>query len=132
MAANLVQVRQHNTLAVTYICQNTEKAMPYNITLTTGEMHVLLPNGDTQAFNLATLDSIKVDRYREFNQSPGTADPAPLSTQITITTDYGVMLRFNDGSQYLIRMGTVDNQVGWVNTQIGANTCVTNIQTALN
>lgn len=106
--------------------------MAYNITLTTGEMHVLLPNGDTQAFNLDTDVSMKVDRYRRFNQSPGTADPTPLSTQITITTDYGVMLRLNDGSQYLIRCGTVDNKPAWANSQSGANACVTEIQAALN
>jgi hypothetical protein len=107
--------------------------MAYNITLTTGEMAVTLPNGDTQSFNLNTDVSAKLMRYRVFKQVPVTnVDPAPLATSMTYTTDYVVKLRFNDNSEYDIKMGTVTNQAGWVNTQTGANQCVTDIQAAFN
>jgi len=76
--------------------------------------------------------SAKVMRYRRFNQVPVTnVDPAPLATSITISTDYVVKLRFNDNSEYDIKMGEVDNQAGWVNTQVGANACVANLLTNL-
>ena len=120
------------SLRTNYLCPK-QAEMPYNITLATGEMNVVLDNGDTQAFNLGTLDSMKVMRYRRFNQVPVTnVDPAPIATSITISTDYAVKLRFNDGSEYDVAMGEVDNQVTWVNSQTGANACVTAIQAALN
>lgn len=106
--------------------------MAYNITLSAGKMAVTFDNGDTAIFNLTTDVSAKVMRYRRFNQVPVTnVDPAPLATSITISTDYVVKLRFNDNSEYDIKMGEVDNQAGWVNTQVGANACVANLLTNL-
>lgn len=106
--------------------------MAYNITLSAGKMAVTFDNGDTAIFNLTTDVSAKVERYRRFEQVPDPSnDPAPLATSITIETDYSVKLRFNDDSYYDIRMGEVDNQGTWLNTQAGANACVAAILTNL-
>ena len=106
--------------------------MPYNITLTAGKVAVTLDNADTAVFNLTTGVSAKVMRYRRFNQVPVTnVDPAPIATSITISTDFVVKVRFNDNSEYDIKMGEVDNQATWLNSQTGANNCVAAILTNL-
>lgn len=113
-----------------YICPNLV-ALPYNITLSTGEMHVTLPNGDTQVYNLDESCSAKVG----FSQRPTHAQtnpPVPGEMSVVLVKDYFVLVRFADLSEYRIWMGIVDNQATWMNTQAGANACVTAIQANFN
>lgn len=103
--------------------------MPYNIVLTTGQMDVLFDDGETGVWNLATMTSVAADVSRTPMHVPG-------SVVGTMTVDFRerwfVLLHFSDGSEpYRIWMGKVDNQGGWVNTQIGANQCVTDIQAVI-
>lgn len=105
--------------------------MAYNITLTTGEMNVLLPNGDTQAFNLGESTSVKVLTSKRPVHAAA-SPPAPNRMSVQFATQYYVRLRMSDCSEYRIEMGAVDNQATWLNSQAGANACVTAIQAALN
>ena len=101
--------------------------MPYNITLTAGEMAVVLDTGDTQAYNLTTSCSAKVG-VEENPRHVAVAEPGAMA--IGFETNYFVLVHFNDESIYRIWMGEVDNQPTWVNTQAGANICVAAIQAA--
>jgi len=102
--------------------------LPYNITLTAGEMAVVLDNGDTQAYNLTTSCSAKVG----VEKNPihvAAAEPGTMT--VGFRSNFFVLVRFNDKSVYRIWMGEVDNHlVDWPNTQAGANTCVAAVQAA--
>lgn len=104
--------------------------MPYNITLTAGEMAVTLDNGDTQAYNLTNGTSVKVGVER--NPVPTTTPATPPGDMtLGFQSNWFVLVRFSDDSTpYRIWMGEVDNQGAWVNTQVGANQCRTDIQAA--
>ena len=100
--------------------------MPYNITLTAGEMTVVLDNGDTQGYHLAEGTSVKVGVSR--NPTHQTVSE-PGAMAITFRESWFVLVRFSDASEpYRIWMGEVDNQPTWVNTQAGANQCRADVQ----
>lgn len=102
-----------------------------DITLGTRTLTATLADGTTQVFNLNNMVDVPAIRYPKYNTVPPAASSNPYETPTpTFTTNYKVVLHFNDNRWLEIIMGTVGNQGTWANTLTGANTAVAAISAA--
>lgn len=125
MSTEFNQYFQHSTF------DQTSETLPYNITLTAGEMAVVYDTGATASFNLTTACSAQIRFGQQARHAEATPTPIPGEMRVVLVDHYVVEVYFNDGSYpYRIEMGTVDNQPTWANTQAGANLCVAAVQAA--
>lgn len=99
------------------------------ISLATNEMVVTLSNGDTMVHPASAFTGAALLRKPRFVY--GVTDYNGSQLPQTPPIDYYVRCRFTDQRFFDIACGYVSNQPTWVNTQAGANLCVTAITTAL-
>ena len=97
------------------------------VTVTAGQqMEVTIVGGDTQTYPAVGFSGAAVLRKPRFVYGVDNNDTTWLPS--TPPIDYYVRCHFQDQRFFDIPMGYVSNQGSWVNTQVGANACVTSLK----
>ena len=91
------------------------------VTVGTGILTITLTDGTTQVYPASGM--VDVCAERGFQNIYGVDSPS----QVTTTDKYYVRIHLKDNRWLDIDMGTVTNQAGWLNTLVGVNAAVADI-----
>ena len=91
------------------------------VTVGTNLLTITLDDGTTQVYPASGM--VDVCAERSFQNIYGAA----TATQVTTTDKYFVRIHLKDNRWLDIDMGTVTNQAGWLNTLVGVNAAVADI-----